>query len=605
MKSIIVRSINTEGGLDMLRKKPMVPPPDFGDKPIGVWIMELEKRGLLGHFKDDSLFFFDDTKGNRVYSTRDYWIVAGMDPTPIFKKYLGNDEQKIESIDESLRYLKTVIDSTINKLLNQMRTTNTDLMLRKLFVLFDATYGFYRKDREARENLAKNNPGFASIAYEENRNITLTIINGLNVMIENCILFQHDLTEYSNSQSFDELIDVDILSEIYLYALASHYYTLLNLSKKAKNYEYCSGLIITPSENIPIEGIIRHPLVYSSALMAGNLDVLKPTNEKEYLKSANTTEIGIGFKKEYSIEFLEVMSCFNAIKEVICNKGRVTVSAINEKQLKEYLINCYPDIPIDQFLEYFSLKKEKLTEYVSEDEPYIYKMGCNKNRLEIRPIIKLDNGTIYVSFAALDKAMQLWFSYIINGGRPYTGIDAGHGDSLIDGCSIREQELGDILVNILCEMLEKHFPTSLFKDKEVTYDRIYGVRNEEYGDFDIIYFTGNELFLIESKYFTDSYTGNTAIGDYNKLFINKKNYYDHCRRRYDLVENEPDAMKKFVGATEDIYVHYLFVSSKPLEVEFQDEDKIVTFLSAGNFERYLEGKLESEDGSILRPTHVI
>ena len=68
----------------MLRKKPKVPLPDFGDKPIGVWIMEQEKKGLLGHFKDNSLFFFDDYKGNKVYSTRDYWIVAGMDPIPVF-----------------------------------------------------------------------------------------------------------------------------------------------------------------------------------------------------------------------------------------------------------------------------------------------------------------------------------------------------------------------------------------------------------------------------------------------------------------------------------------------------------------------------------------
>ena len=50
--------------------------------------MEQEKKGVLGRFKDNSLFFFDDSKGNSVYSTRDYWIVAGMDPIPIFKKYL-------------------------------------------------------------------------------------------------------------------------------------------------------------------------------------------------------------------------------------------------------------------------------------------------------------------------------------------------------------------------------------------------------------------------------------------------------------------------------------------------------------------------------------
>jgi hypothetical protein len=49
-------------------------------------------------------------------------------------------------------------------------------------------------------------------------------------------------------------------------------------------------------------------------------------------------------------------------------------------------------------------------------------------------------------------------------------------------------------------MLEKHFPNVLFKDKDVTYDRIYGKREKNYGDFDIIYFVGDEpLLYLEGK----------------------------------------------------------------------------------------------------------
>jgi hypothetical protein len=79
-------------------------------------------------------------------------------------------------------------------------------------------------------------------------------------------------------------------------------------------------------------------------------------------------------------------------------------------------------------------------------------MGCNKNRLEIRPIVKLGNGLIYTSYAMLDRALNLWYSYLINGGRPYTGIEPGTGDTLIDGCSKREKELGDVTVSILVSM---------------------------------------------------------------------------------------------------------------------------------------------------------
>lgn len=112
------------------------------------------------------------------------------------------------------------------------------------------------------------------------------------------------------------------------------------------------------------------------------------------------------------------------------------------------------------------------------------------------------------------------------------------------------------------------------------------------------------MFLIESKYFSDSPTPNLAIGDYNKIFKDG-HYYVHCRARYDLVEAEPEKMKSFIKAVGNVKAHYLFVSSKPLEIEFQDDDRVVTFLSVENFDRYIEGKLEYEDGGVLRPTHEI
>lgn len=50
----------------------------------------------------------------------------------------------------------------------------------------------------------------------------------------------------------------------------------------------------------------------------------------------------------------------------------------------------------------------------------------------------------------------------------------------------------------------------------------------------------------------------------------------------------------------------LFISSKPIEMEFQDPDCVVTFLSLGIFEKYIKGNLISEDGSeIMRPVHMI
>ena len=47
-------------------------------------------------------------------------------------------------------------------------------------------------------------------------------------------------------------------------------------------------------------------------------------------------------------------------------------------------------------------------------------------------------------------------------------------------------------------------------------------------------------------------------------------------------------------------------SIKPLEIEFQDDDGVVTFLSLNIFEKYLTGKLISEDGNnVIRPVRII
>lgn len=65
-------------------------------------------------------------------------------------------------------------------------------------------------------------------------------------------------------------------------------------------------------------------------------------------------------------------------------------------------------------------------------------------------------------------------------------------------------------------------------------------------------------------------------------------------------------MKTFIGVTGNVNVHFLFISSKPIEMEFIDEDGVVTFPCLSIFDNYLEGKLLPEVGDTpVRPVHVI
>ena len=67
-------------------------------------------------------------------------------------------------------------------------------------------------------------------------------------------------------------------------------------------------------------------------------------------------------------------------------------------------------------------------------------------------------------------------------------------------------------------------------------------------------------------------------------------------------------MKEFIGIDtgKPLKAHFLFVSSKPLEIELQDKEGIVTFLCLSIFDDYLEGKLLPEIGDEpIRPVYII
>ena len=152
------------------------------------------------------------------------------------------------------------------------------------------------------------------------------------------------------------------------------------------------------------------------------------------------------------------------------------------------------------------------------------------------------------------------------------------------------------------EKLQNHYGAT-FNETNVKYSRIFG--EKDYGDYDLVFYTKeeNELFLIEAKFFSDSLNNSGVINDYHRLF-KENGYYTHCRKRCDLAITEVDKLKNFIGITGTTKNHFLFVSSKPLEIEFTDNDDIVSFPCLSILDDYLSGNLVSEDGNkTIRPTH--
>ena len=537
------------------------------------------------------------------FQTRPFWRCMGVSDEKFknrFEEFFGQSEIEITERDNAIKLLLNVVSTIQERILYRLKNENSYDMLMKLYYIFDEVHSFYLKEKESRVKLSELNIDKPSVidTFIENRDIMRNIIDACNIWIENAILYQHNVDTMAEAKDRGFSMDIDLLLDLYLYGFASQGVSLLTLSKNT-GQELFYGLKITPKRNTPAEILKYHPIIFFNTAIAGNQNILV---EKPLTPDANDTSFGKGFLKTYGVEFLLFLAVIKSFQDDVLRGDDKSLTVISREYFI-YLVENYTNPKVDgnAFYESFVLTKEKVKQQLRKNEDVIWVMGTNKERHELRPFIGLEDGNVLISYGATEQAKQLWVSYFSNGGMCYTNKS----DHLSNAMNSRNQELSDILVDKIREMLNNVY-TPKIDEKDVKYQRIFGERDINYGDFDVVYYSeqSKELFLIEAKYFSDSLNSSGLVTDYKKLF-EKDGYYDHCRRRYDLVMSEPDKIKSFIGVNEDISVHLIFLSSKPIELELQDTDKIVTFLSLGIFEKYIAGKLINEDNSIARPIHII
>lgn len=541
---------------------------------------------------------------NVIFMTRSFWnemsipqnIVRG-----IFNFYLGKNNQLIESRTQAVVWLTKILDSIKEELIQWLKKTNSNQAIKDLYLILDKCFRFHLAQKEARKKLVVLNITHEDIlnTFSENRNIALTVISSTNLWLENTLLFQHSLEDstYDNASDADNALFV----KLYLYGLVSKTISLLAMSKKFDEKELFYGINVTPQSNEPIEALRYHPIIYFNPALTGNQDAFDVTVE-EY-KNADNSPFGSGFQDLHNISFLMSLRTMSTFQAELLQNGKYAHVVISKEHFIS-LITHYTSGCVDSkcFFDAFVLTEENISPQLKSGDNIIWIMGANKYRHEIRPFICLSNNTIAISYAALEQAKHIWLSFFANGGMLYSNSS----DKLTEASLNRNEELSKQLVNIIREKLRRHYNASI-DEIDIQYDRIFGQKEYNYGDYDLVFFAPktNELYLIEAKFFSDSLNNSGIINDYEKLF-RENGYYDHCRKRCDLAISESDKLKKFLGVSKNIFVHFLFVSSKPLEIEFTDNDGIVSFPCLSIFDDYIKGNLISEDGTkTIRPTHLL
>ena len=483
----------------------------------------------------------------------------------------------------------------------QLQGETACYLLKDLYKILDEAFHFYIRQKEARKKLSELNIQDESIldVFEENRNKSCNVIDAVNLWIENAVLLNNNLGDCED-KSFD--VNNELFVEMYIYGLASQALSLISLSNKFGSQELYTGISVKPQDDIPVTVVKYHPIVYFNTAMTGNQNIL--IEDKE-LASASKSIFGKGFFDTYGVDFIYSLRIMSTFQAEILSGGKYAMTVINKEEfiseIERYGQGC---IDSQKFFDAFVLTKDKISSQKKKNEPIVWVMKTNKYRHELRPFICLDNNRVYVSYCAIEQAKHLWCSIFLNGGMSYSNAK----DNLTSAIERKNEELSDRLVEILRTKLRAHY-TPTIDEKDVKYDRIFGSKEIDYGDYDVVFYAQEtkELYLIEAKFFSDSLNSSGVISDYEKLF-KEKGYYDHCRARYDLVLSEKEKMKAFLNVSnnDNITAHFLFVSSKPLEIEFQDNEGIVTFPCLSIFDKYIEGKLLPEVGDVpVRPTHII
>lgn len=541
-----------------------------------------------------------------------YFNIAEGDASQLIRDYFGSPTT-LTDINAAIDYLRSVLESVQSDIKSQIVGSDPINMIGQLYSIFDRTFRHYTEEKQDRMKIdalhLRNEELIKS--YSLNRNAYMYLLSASNIWIENYLLLYGDIKTTPNTIIDD--INKELFIKLYIYGVVSQNLSLLTISRKFKDttkfpypvITYCS-LVINEDICNPIELTQYHPVIYYDPLVCGNQGLCQSSLEK--LEDADSSDFGIGFKKEYGLEFSFFLKILNTLLKIDFSNGEVMLFALTKQgfldRIKEF--SSSGEVNPSLFYDSFVLDKNKIATQLKKDEDLIWRPGVNKYRHEIRPFISLDDDRVFLSYAAIEQAKQIWMSHYSNGGIIYSNSSAPT-DALLQGIELNTKHRTKELVSLIHSILLNHY-TPEFDEIEVQYSRIFGELHEDYGDFDIIFYTGEpkkELFLIEAKYFSDSLNPAARMTDYEKLF-RKGKYYDHCRKRCDLVLSNPDAIKQFVKADGSINVHFLFISSKPLEIEFTDKDGVVAFPCLSIFEKYLEGKIESEDGSkIIRPFHTI
>ena len=81
-----------------------------------------------------------------------------------------------------------------------------------------------------------------------------------------------------------------------------------------------------------------------------------------------------------------------------------------------------PRINGNRFYDSFVLSQAKIKNQLRKNENIVWRVGANKERLELRPFIGLEDGNVLISYGVLEQAIKFWYNFFQKDERFYKNL---------------------------------------------------------------------------------------------------------------------------------------------------------------------------------------
>lgn len=263
--------------------------------------------------------------------------------------------------------------------------------------------------------------------------------------------------------------------------------------------------------------------------------------------------------KIYGLNYMDTIFGLYALSKLNeYGTSHLPVNTLSIDDIYSYLKFQFKEINFKQFFKTICIHNNS----INVDMDKIYKRQ-HKSKLEISPLILLDNQNIILSNALLIRSIEYIYNIMKNGVKPFIDDEI---NELTDKIIINNSKK---MVDDVIELVSTKYTDSIIK-RSVKSTFIYN-DNIDHGDYDILIYipSKRKVYSIEVKYMSSSFESSGLENDIKKICKNN-GYGDKYKDRNQFLNSNILYLKKIFNIPKEVIVcvEPIFLTSKPIQFPF-------------------------------------